>query len=94
LWQPLFAALLAAGAWGVLRRGGRAFGALVLAAAATGFLTQAAHPDITVWGERLIVLAWLLPVVGVPLLLERLAALRPVGLPGPRSAQERSAAVR
>lgn len=94
LWQPLFATLLAAGAWGALRRGGRAFGVFVLAAAATGFLTQAAHPDITVWGERLIVLAWLLPVVGVPLLLERLAALRPVGLPGPRSARERSAAVR
>ncbi|GAA5079831.1 hypothetical protein GCM10023336_72590 [Streptomyces similanensis] len=93
LWQPLFAALLAAGAFGALRRGGRAFGVFVAAAAFTGFLTQAAHPDITVWGERLIVLAWLLPVVGVPLLLERVTA-RPVGLPGPRSADERSAAVR
>jgi hypothetical protein len=53
---------------------------LVVAAAGTGFLTQAGHPDITIWGDRLIVLAWLLPVLGLPLLL------RPVvrGLvPGP-----------
>ncbi|MGV9549187.1 hypothetical protein ACWDR6_12380, partial [Streptomyces ardesiacus] len=33
-------------------------------------MTQAGHPDINIWGERLIVLAWLLPVAGVPLLLE------------------------
>ncbi|TDT40651.1 hypothetical protein EV562_10231 [Streptomyces sp. BK208] len=68
-WQPLFAAALAAGAWGALRRGG-AVGVFLVAAAFTGILTQAAHPDINIWGERLIVLAWLLPVVGVPLLLE------------------------
>ncbi|MET7685460.1 hypothetical protein [Streptomyces sp. NPDC005423] len=68
LWEPLFAAALATGAWGALRR--PAFGVCLLAAAFTGILTQAAHPDITVWGGRLIVLAWLLPVVGVPLLLE------------------------
>ncbi|WP_217143112.1 hypothetical protein [Streptomyces sp. AC627_RSS907] len=68
-WEPLFVAALGAGAWGALRRGGAAGGFLV-AAAFTGFLTQAAHPDINIWGERLIVLAWLLPVVGVPLLLE------------------------
>lgn len=68
LWQPLFAAALAAGAWGALRR--PAFGTFLLAAAFTGILTQAGHPDINIWGERLIVLAWLLPVVGVPLLLE------------------------
>ncbi|MFE7976444.1 hypothetical protein [Streptomyces shenzhenensis] len=66
--QPLFVAALAAGLWGALRR--PAFGCFLLAAAATGFLTQAGHPDINIWGERLIVLAWLLPVVGVPLLLE------------------------
>jgi hypothetical protein len=87
LWQPLFAALLAAGAWGAwgALRKGRAFGAFAVAAAFTGILTQAAHPDITVWGERLIVLAWLLPVVGVPLLLERVVR-RPgaaVSLPRP-----------
>ncbi|MFG2134461.1 hypothetical protein ACGFNV_42805 [Streptomyces sp. NPDC048751] len=67
-WEPLFAALLAAGGWGALRR--RAFGAFLLAAAFTGILTQAGHPDINIWGGRLIVLAWLLPVLGVPLLLE------------------------
>ncbi|MGW4736198.1 hypothetical protein ACWEQC_44890 [Streptomyces shenzhenensis] len=66
--QPLFVAALAAGLWGALRR--PAFGCFLLAAAATGFLTHAGHPDINIWGERLIVLAWLLPVVGVPLLLE------------------------
>jgi hypothetical protein len=79
LWQPVFAAALAAGAWGALRR--PAFGVCLLAAAFTGILTQAAHPDINVWGGRLIVLAWLLPVVGVPLLLEpvvRARALVPV----------------
>ncbi|MFH9978204.1 glycosyltransferase family 2 protein [Streptomyces sp. NPDC017179] len=83
LWQPLFAALLAAGAWGALRRRG-AFGLFVVATALTGFLTQAAHPDITVWGERLIVVAWLLPVVGVPLLLERVALRPAADVPGPR----------
>ncbi|MGC9500550.1 hypothetical protein [Streptomyces sp. WG7] len=67
--EPLFVAALAAGAWGALRRGGAA-GGFLAAAAFTGILTQAGHPDINIWGERLIVLAWLLPVVGVPLLLE------------------------
>lgn len=79
LWEPLFVAALAAGAWGALRRR-RAFGCLLLAASATGVLTQAGHPDITIWGDRLIVLAWLLPVVGVPLLLEPLVR-RPVVVP-------------
>ncbi|GAA3968204.1 hypothetical protein GCM10022384_19530 [Streptomyces marokkonensis] len=66
--EPLFVAALAAGAWGALRRG-RAVGGFLVAAAFTGILTQAGHPDINIWGGRLIVLAWLLPVVGVPLLL-------------------------
>ncbi|MER5527162.1 hypothetical protein ABT075_21615 [Streptomyces sp. NPDC002677] len=70
LLAPLFPAALAAGVWGARRR--PAFGVFLLAAAGTGFLTQAGHPDITIWGDRLIVLAWLLPVVGVPLLLEPL----------------------
>ncbi|WP_369181686.1 hypothetical protein [Streptomyces mutabilis] len=68
-WEPLFVAALGAGAWGALRRGG-AVGVFLVAAAFTGVLTQAGHPDIDIWGERLIVLAWLLPVVGIPLLLE------------------------
>ncbi|MEV0179694.1 hypothetical protein AB0I54_10400 [Streptomyces sp. NPDC050625] len=72
---PLLLTTLAAGAWGALRR--PAFGCFLLAAAFTGILTQAAHPDITVWGERLIVLAWLLPVLGMPLLLEPLTHHRP-----------------
>lgn len=66
--QPLFLTALAAGAWGAARR--PAFGCFLLAAAFTGVLTQAGHPDINIWGDRLIVLAWLLPVVGLPLLLE------------------------
>ncbi|MER5795385.1 hypothetical protein [Streptomyces sp. NPDC001980] len=78
LLAPLFPAALAAGAWGARRR--PAFGVFLLAAAGTGILTQAGHPDITVFGDRLIVLAWLLPVVGVPLLLEPLVR-RPVPVP-------------
>ncbi|MGW0913161.1 hypothetical protein ACWD1Z_15640 [Streptomyces sp. NPDC002784] len=69
-WEPLFLAALGAGLWGALRR--PTFGAFLIAAAATGVLTQAGHPDINIWGGRLIALAWLLPVVGVPLLLEHL----------------------
>ncbi|MFF4898245.1 hypothetical protein [Streptomyces sp. NPDC001068] len=80
---PLFPAALAAGAWGARRR--PAFGVFLLAAAGTGFLTQAGHPDIAIGGGRLIVLAWLLPVLGVPLLLEplvpRLAAVPTQGAP-------------
>ncbi|GAA4817478.1 hypothetical protein [Streptomyces ziwulingensis] len=64
--DPLFVTALAAGVWGALRR--PAFGAFVVAAAATGVLTQAGHPDVGI-GGRLIVMAWLLPVLGVPLLL-------------------------
>ncbi|MBD0841969.1 hypothetical protein [Streptomyces sp. TRM68416] len=67
--EPLFVTALAAGAWGALRR--PVFGIFLIAAAFTGILTQAGHPDISIWGDRLIVLAWLLPVVGVPLLLEQ-----------------------
>ncbi|AQS69310.1 hypothetical protein [Streptomyces pactum] len=78
-WEPLFVAALGAGAWGALRRGG-AVGGFVVAAAFTGILTQAGHPDIDIWGGRLIVLAWLLPVVGLPLLLGPLVRGR-VALP-------------
>ncbi|MFI8192120.1 hypothetical protein ACIF8T_25610 [Streptomyces sp. NPDC085946] len=66
--EPLFVAFLAAGAWGARRR--PAFGGFLVAAAFTGILTQAGHPDVNIWGERLIVMVWLLPVLGVPQLLE------------------------
>ncbi|MER5520965.1 hypothetical protein [Streptomyces sp. NPDC002763] len=85
LLAPLFPAALAAGAWGARRR--PAFGVFLLAAAGTGFLTQAGHPDINIWGDRLIVLAWLLPVVGVPLLLEPLVE-RVVPVPSQGSLDE------
>lgn len=75
LTQPLFLAALVAGAWGALRRR-PVFGWFVLAAAGTGILNQAGHPDITIWGDRLIVVAWLLPVLGLPLLLERITTTR------------------
>lgn len=86
LWQPVLAAALGAGAWGASRR--PAFGVFLTGAAFTGILTQAAHPDISVWGGRLVVLVWLLPVVGVPLLLEsvvrgRAGAAAPVPTPVP-----------
>ncbi|MFJ3983221.1 hypothetical protein [Streptomyces fungicidicus] len=71
LWEPVFVAFLAAGVMGARRR--PVFGAFLVAAAATGVLNQAGHPDINIWGERLITAAWLLPVLGVPLLLEPLA---------------------
>lgn len=75
LTQPLFLAALAAGAWGAVRQR-PVFGWFVVAGACTGLLNQAGHPDITIWGDRLIVVAWLLPVLGLPLLLERLTAPR------------------
>jgi hypothetical protein len=75
LTEPLFLAALAAGAWGALRQR-PVFGWFVPAAACTGILNQAGHPDITIWGDRLIVVAWLLPVLGLPLLLERITAMR------------------
>jgi hypothetical protein len=86
LWQPLLPAVLLAAGWGALRRR-PAFAGFLLAAAGTGVLNQAGHPDINIWGDRLIVLLWLLPVVGLPLLLEEL--VRPGAralnglLPGP-----------
>lgn len=74
LWEPLFPAAVVAAGWGALRRH-RAFAPFLLAAAFTGVLNQAGHPDINIWGDRLIVLLWLLPVVGLPLLLD--AVVRP-----------------
>ena len=69
LWDPLFLVCASASAWGALRHR-PAFGVFLLGAAFTGVLNQAGHPDINIYGDRLIVLAWLLPVVGLPLLLE------------------------
>ncbi|MEU4167458.1 hypothetical protein AB0F46_11285 [Streptomyces sp. NPDC026665] len=87
LWEPLFLAAVLAAGWGALRRH-RAFAVFLMAAAGTGVLNQAAHPDINVWGDRLIVLLWLLPAVGLPLLLDLVArpgARLPGGLlPGPQ----------
>ncbi|MEV6485178.1 hypothetical protein [Streptomyces sp. NPDC051576] len=84
LWQPVLVAALGAGAWGALRR--PVFGVFLIGAAFTGILTQAAHPDISVWGGRLIVLVWLLPAVGVPLLLETVVRAKAV-VPVPVQAQ-------
>jgi hypothetical protein len=58
----------------------------LVAGALTGVLNQAGHPDIDIYGDRLIVLAWVLPVVGLPLLLEQVVRPRVRGLdtaPGP-----------
>lgn len=86
LWEPLFAGALAAGAWGVWRAR-RPAGVFVVAAAFTGVLTQAGHPDITIWGDRLIVLAWLLPVLGLPLLLESVLLRARIALPAQDSGE-------
>lgn len=85
LWEPFALAALAAGAWGVGRRRPD-YAVLLLAGALTGVLNQAGHPDITIYGDRLIVLVWVLPVVGLPLLLEQAGRPSARGLdtvPGP-----------
>jgi hypothetical protein len=64
--KPLLLVLLAVGGWGAVRRQ-PAFGVVLVAAAGTGVLAVAAHPDISI--DRLMVMVWLVPVVGVPLLL-------------------------
>lgn len=79
LWQPFFPTALLAGAWGALRQR-PAFGVFLVAGALTGVLDQAGHPDINIYGDRLIVLAWVLPVVGLPLLLEQVVRPRVRGL--------------
>ncbi len=85
LWEPLFLAALTAGVLGARRR--PAFGAFLVAAACTGVLNQAGHPDIAIWGDRLITVAWLLPVLGVPLLLE--PAVRRLAVPAQGAPLER-----
>lgn len=45
---------------------------VALAAGAAGLLNQAGHPNLDqLIGHRLIVFVWLLPVLAVPLLLDR-----------------------
>lgn len=85
LWQPFLLAALVAAAWGALRQR-PAFGVFLVAAALTGVLNQAGHPDINIYGDRLIVLVWVLPVLGLPLLLESVVRPWAGGLdsvPGP-----------
>lgn len=60
---------LAFGAWALLRHD-RALGWLTLAVASTGLATQIAHPVVS-QGDRLHIALWLVPVVGIPLLLAR-----------------------
>ncbi|MFS8202650.1 hypothetical protein ACLVWQ_28685 [Streptomyces sp. CWNU-52B] len=73
LLEPLFLVLVAAGGWGAVRAR-PAFGVVLVAAAGTGVLSVAAHPDIAI--DRLMVMVWLVPVVGLPLLLTRYVADR------------------
>jgi hypothetical protein len=84
---PMLLFLIAVGAWGVWQRS-VPVALCVIAMGATGFATAAAHP-LAVELDRLYVAVWLIPVIGVPLALARLA--RPV--PGRSPAvEDRSAA--
>ncbi|MFF3867343.1 hypothetical protein [Micromonospora sp. NPDC001898] len=60
---------LALGAWALLRHD-RALAWLTLALASTGLATQVAHPVVS-QSDRLYVALWLVPVVGIPVLLAR-----------------------
>ncbi|WP_433652680.1 hypothetical protein ACQP2C_10395 [Micromonospora zamorensis] len=62
------------GAWALFRRD-TALAWVTLALAGTGLATQIAHP-MWVESDRLYVAVWLVPVVGLPLLLDRLMADR------------------
>ncbi|MEU6032611.1 hypothetical protein ABZ825_37400 [Streptomyces tauricus] len=90
--EPLFLALVGVGAWGALRAR-PAFGVVLLGAAGTGVLSIAAHPDIAI--GRLMVMVWLVPVVGVPLLFaqEGFRPRRPFP-PRPRGLRPRTPASR
>lgn len=68
---PVLPVLLALSAWALLRRRSVVL-PVALAAAAAGILNQAGHPNLDqLLGHRLIVFVWLLPVLAVPLLLDR-----------------------
>ncbi|MFC7261176.1 hypothetical protein [Streptomyces lutosisoli] len=68
LMEPLVLLLLAGGAWGAFRYH-RPFACLIVGTAVAGFVNQAGHPE-TAMGPRLMVMAMLLPVCGIPLLVE------------------------
>ncbi|MFD7748059.1 hypothetical protein ACFV2V_26605 [Streptomyces sp. NPDC059698] len=69
--RPVLPALLALSAWALLRRRSAVL-PVAVAAAAAGLLNQAGHPNLDqLLGHRLIVFVWLLPVLAVPLLLDR-----------------------
>ncbi|MFF6896158.1 hypothetical protein ACFY8Z_36825 [Streptomyces microflavus] len=68
---PVLSILLALSALALLRRRS-AILPVALAAASAGILNQAGHPNLDqLLGHRLIVFVWLLPVLTVPLLLDR-----------------------
>ncbi|MEU5372374.1 hypothetical protein ABZ362_25970 [Streptomyces sp. NPDC005951] len=69
--SPLLPVLLALSAWALLRRRSVVL-PVALAAGAAGLLNQAGHPNLgQLYGFRLIVFLWLLPVLAIPLLLDR-----------------------
>lgn len=71
---PLLLFLLAVGAWGVWRRS-VPVALCVLAVGLTGFATAVAHP-LAVEQDRLYVTVWLIPVIGLPLAVTRVSAVR------------------
>jgi hypothetical protein len=72
---PLLLFLLAVGAWGVWKRS-VPVALCVIAMGFVGFATTAAHP-VAKELDRLYVPVWLIPVIGVPLVLDRLWRLTP-----------------
>ncbi|WP_394818350.1 hypothetical protein [Streptomyces griseus] len=80
---PVLPVLLALSAWALLRRRSAVL-PVALAAGAAGLLNQAGHPNLDqLLGHRLIVFVWLLPVLAVPLLLDRPVAPAPASGRGP-----------
>lgn len=68
---PVLPVLLALSAWALLRRRSVVL-PVALATGAAGLLNQAGHPNLDqLLGHRLIVFVWLLPVLAIPLLLDR-----------------------
>ncbi|MFH9608727.1 hypothetical protein [Streptomyces sp. NPDC017448] len=69
--RPVLPVLLALSAWALLKRRSAVL-PVAVAAGAAGLLNQAGHPNLDqLLGHRLIVFVWLLPVLAVPLLLDR-----------------------
>ncbi len=69
--SPVLPVLLALSVWAMLRRRSVVL-PIALAAGAAGLLNQAGHPNLgQLYGFRLIVFLWLLPVLSIPLLLDR-----------------------